>query len=153
MSAFALRKKLLGQNPSLTSPPVTEDAEPGSPKAVLSDASKVTASPEKKTRKARSTRSATREHNGPSAESISQTGVAPVELPNPSTSQADYLSRDSSPFSLEEAEDDGNTPITQPVSFSSFRPSKNNFRKKNNGVIQLKLVEGEVSALILFDQM
>ncbi|KAI0389077.1 hypothetical protein F5Y17DRAFT_469964 [Xylariaceae sp. FL0594] len=57
--------------------------------------------------------------------------------------QVDDISRGSSPFSLEEGEDEGDAHVTQPVNFSSFRPSKNNFRKKNNGVLQLKLVEGD----------
>jgi len=147
MSAFALRKKLLGQKPLLTSTPVAEGVGPESPNAASIDTSKIAASSEKKTRKARSTRSAIAERNGPSAESISQSSVVPVELPKPSISQADDLSRGSSPFSLEEAEDNGSTHITQPVNFSSFRPAKNSFRKKNNGEFQLKLVDGEVSSL------
>jgi hypothetical protein len=146
MSAFALRKKLLAQQTPVSSPPVDVAQAPGSPDGISPDVKKAVISPQKKTRKTRSTRPVSVERNDtPSRPSKLQPGGGSVELSGPSISQISDVSRGSSPFSLEEGREEYDTRApAQPIHLSSFRPSKSNFRKRSNGVSQLKLEDGEV---------
>ncbi|KAI1815129.1 hypothetical protein GGS20DRAFT_576395 [Poronia punctata] len=67
---------------------------------------------------------------------------------SPPVTRAAGGSRDSSPFSIEDVQDDDDdrpparTP-TQPVEYSYFWPAKRNFHRSNNGVLRLKLEDGE----------
>jgi hypothetical protein len=138
MSAFALRKKLLAQQSQVASPSVDE---------AISKETKIVTPSQKKARKAKTTRHGSVE--------MRETSPQPSEVPStqgsfgvvsgPSPSQAERVPRGLSPSSLDEEEQkykiDG---LAQPVSFSSFRPSKTSLRTRSNGVSQLKLEEGEV---------
>lgn len=148
MSAFALRKKLLGQNIPAASPSIHEPQVAETPDAILGDTEKAITSPQKKARKNKTTRHISVERSDtPIKQTRSQPSGGPAELPALSISQVDQVSRGSSPFSLEDEQEDAVTsaPVpAQPIHLSSFRPSKSNYRKKSNGVSQLKLQEGEV---------
>ncbi|KAI1145690.1 hypothetical protein F4825DRAFT_467135 [Nemania diffusa] len=142
MSAFALRKKLLAQQSQVKSPLTDEDNA-----TVVTSISKVTevvTPSQKKVRKTR-TRHISVEQNEasprsgevpPTESSVGATGSSP--------SQAEQVPGALSPSLLDEEERnyDLNCP-TQPINFSSFRPSKSNFRTRSSGVAQLKLDEGE----------
>ncbi|KAI3318918.1 hypothetical protein HD806DRAFT_297045 [Xylariaceae sp. AK1471] len=145
MSAFALRKKLLAQHTPVSSPPVDEAQVPESPDEISIDAKKVVTGPQKKARKTRTTRPISVERNDtPPEPSKLQHGGDSVELSGPHMSRVGEASRSSSPFSLEEGQEDHDTRApAQPINFSTFRPSKTNARKKSNGVSQLKLEDGE----------
>ncbi|KAI0968477.1 hypothetical protein F4678DRAFT_474593 [Xylaria arbuscula] len=143
MSAFALRKKLLAQTQALSpSADETNVADTGIP----TESREITASPQKKNRKTRSTRPASVERkeasSNESGEPLSTQDL--TELPGSCQSQVDELPTSPSAFSpVEEEEDYGANSSAQPVNYSSFRPSKSNFHKRVNGVCQLKLEEGE----------
>lgn len=152
MSAFALRKKLLAQQSQVASPSVDQAQAQPTARNISIDASAVVATRQKKVTKAtkitktRVTRPASvePEESSPRLSHVSPSQPS-VELPRPSVDQADRVSESLSPSSLDEEE--GNDYIhgpAQPVDFSSFRPSKTNFRKRGNGVCQLKLREGDV---------
>ncbi|KAI0487028.1 hypothetical protein F4859DRAFT_324569 [Xylaria cf. heliscus] len=153
MSAFALRKKLLAQQGQVASSPVDQPDAVGTD--ISTDTDKVVASPQKKARKTRTTRHTSIKHeeasNQPSNLPPSR-GQSSVELPVPCPTQAvqvDQANRSLSPFSLDEGEEDYHiSGPAQPVNLSSFRPSKGNFSKRNNGVAQLKLNEGERLVLL-----
>ncbi|KAI0814100.1 hypothetical protein GGR55DRAFT_495757 [Xylaria sp. FL0064] len=141
MSAFALRKKLLAQQPEVASPSANE-AETG----ISAELNEITATPGKKAGKTKTTRHASIERKEPSPKAGKslpiQRGLAQVSGPHESQIAETPMSL--SPFSLDEGQ--GNYDIrspTQPINLSSFRPSKDNFRKKATGVCQLKLDEGE----------
>ncbi|KAI1187522.1 hypothetical protein F5B17DRAFT_399402 [Nemania serpens] len=151
MSAFALRKKLLAQQSQVASPSVDQAQAQPTARNISIDASAVVATRQKKVTKAtkitktRVTRPASvePEESSPRLSHVSPSQPS-VELPRPSVDQADRVSESLSPSSLDEEE--GNDYIhgpAQPVDFSSFRPSKTNFRKRGNGVCQLKLREGD----------
>jgi hypothetical protein len=150
MSAFALRKKLLAQKSPAASPSVDQVKVPESLNGISTDAQKVLATPQKKarstTRMTRTTRRTLVEQNDiPLEPSALQPGQDSIELPAPFMSQVDQVPRSLSPSLLGgEQEDRDNYGPVQTVNFSSFRPSKTNFRKKKNGISQLKLEDGEV---------
>ncbi|KAI8947490.1 hypothetical protein F4801DRAFT_592529 [Xylaria longipes] len=145
MSAFALRKKLLAQQSQVASPQIDQPNAAGTDTST--DTDKVVTNPHKKVRKTRATRHTSAKSEGALDQSIDLPpgrGEGSVELSAPSPSQVDQVHGSLSPFSLEEGEEDYHVSCpVQPVNLSSFRPSKGNFRKRSDGVTQLKLDEGE----------
>ncbi|KAI0533094.1 hypothetical protein GGR58DRAFT_135503 [Xylaria digitata] len=143
MSAFALRKKLLAQQSQVT-PPSIDEAD-ATDTGISTDSSKVATSPQKKARKARTTRHTSTEHK----ETSHRLSEVPPEqfsseLPASFRSDVDQVSRSLSPLLPgEDGEQHDTISPAQAVNLSSFRPSKTNFRKKSNGLCQLKLGEGE----------
>ncbi|KAI0414241.1 hypothetical protein F5X98DRAFT_366004 [Xylaria grammica] len=145
MSAFALRKKLLAQQSQVTSPSVDEANDTGA--GLSAESNKVATSPQKKARKVSTThqsfiesKETSRRPSEPPPDQVS------TDLPVAPRSEVDQVPRSLSPFSAEEEEEEEKSDINssaQPVQLSSFRPSKTNFRKKRNGLRQLKLGEGE----------
>ncbi|TGJ81868.1 hypothetical protein E0Z10_g6899 [Xylaria hypoxylon] len=143
MSAFALRKKLLAQQSQVASPSVDEAnvIETG----ISTDSSKVATTPPKKARKARTTRHTSVERK----EAFHRPSELPsdpvsTELSETFQSEVDEAPGSLSPFSVDEENEEYNiNSPAQPINLSSFRLSKSNFRKKGNGLCQLKLGEGE----------
>ncbi|KAI1296002.1 hypothetical protein F5Y03DRAFT_298108 [Xylaria venustula] len=144
MSAFALRKKLLAQAQA-ASPSADEPNVAGT--GIPSESSEITASPLKKDRKTRTTRPASVEHKETSSKEANEPLSIRKDLTAlPSSLQSQVDESPTSPLSLssvEEKETYSANGLAQPINFSSFRPSKSNFRKRVNGVYQLKLEEGE----------
>ncbi|KAI0404717.1 hypothetical protein F4802DRAFT_615368 [Xylaria palmicola] len=146
MSAFALRKKLLAQTSQV--PSSVDQAEATAP-VIATDSPKVASSSQKKTRKSRATRPTSAErHENPDPLSGFSSDQGLTALPASGLSQADQASPSLSPLSLDgedgqDGEDDHISGPVQPVNLSSFRPSRSNYHKKGNGVLQLKLKEGE----------
>ncbi|KAI0098137.1 hypothetical protein GGR51DRAFT_565852 [Nemania sp. FL0031] len=147
MSAFALRKKLQAQQ-SQNAPPSIDQASL-TVTTILTDTKKSVSTPQKKGRKTKATQHASVEQK----ETPTQLNEAsPVQAsfvsPGPNLDRIHQSARSPSP-SLDEDEEDYITKApAQPVNFSSFRPSKSNFRPKSNGVSQLNLDEGE--RLVIF---
>ncbi|KAI0454682.1 hypothetical protein F5B21DRAFT_231046 [Xylaria acuta] len=145
MSAFALRKKLLTQQSHVAPPPIVQHNAAGAD--ISTNIDKVITSPYKKARKTRTTRHASvknEEGSDQSSDLPPGRGQGSVELPALCPGQVDPAYRSLSPFSLDEGEEDDHVRgPAQPVNFSTFRPSRGNFRKISNGVTQLKLDEGE----------
>ncbi|RWA06299.1 hypothetical protein EKO27_g8799 [Xylaria grammica] len=131
MSAFALRKKLLAQQSQVTSPSVDEANDAGADLSAGSN--RVATSPQKKTRKVRTTRQSSTESKEVSRRS-SESPVVQVstDLPAAPRSEFDQVPRSLSPLSAEEEEEEkcDTNSSAQPANLSSFRPSKTNFRKK-----------------------
>ncbi|KAI1124596.1 hypothetical protein F5Y10DRAFT_268928 [Nemania abortiva] len=149
MSAFALRKKLLAEQSHISSPSIEEPDVPVT--STPADTKGAATPPQKKARRAKATRHISVEQK----EVLPQSNEAlPTQgsfgPPEPSPYQADQIpSRSPSPSSLDEGKENYNiSGLAQPVHFSSFRPSKSNFRTRRNGVSQLKLNEGE--RLVIF---
>ncbi|KAI1821626.1 hypothetical protein F4861DRAFT_451194 [Xylaria intraflava] len=153
MSAFALRKKLLAQQSPLPSPSLGPADVSGTP-SDNSTSQGVSGSP-KKARTPRSSRRIlveSRETPNSYQSGESQPAEASTGLLDPLMSGTGDGPNNFSPFSLEEGQErhdtyDASGP-SQSVNFTSFRPSKGNFRKKKDNVLQLKLEEGE--RLVIF---
>lgn len=144
MSAFALRKKLLAEQSQNTA--AVDQASSRVATSPL-DASKTVISPKKKARKIKTVHNTPIECDETSLQqSASLPGESSTESPNANPSRADQAVDRLSPFSLtSDSEPDCNiNSQAQPVTLSSFRPSKSNFQRKKNGIVQLKLEEGEV---------
>ncbi|KAI0439129.1 hypothetical protein F4803DRAFT_564744 [Xylaria telfairii] len=145
MSAFALRKKLLAQQSQVASPSIRQPDAVGTD--FSTDTDNVVTSPRKKAKKTRATRHTSaknEEATDQSSDSPPAQGQSPAELPAPCPGQIDQAHRSLSPFSLDEGGgDDYHAGPAQPINLSNFRPLKDNFRKRSNGVAQLKLNEGE----------
>ncbi|KAI0517064.1 hypothetical protein F5B22DRAFT_636260 [Xylaria bambusicola] len=144
MSAFALRKKLLAQQSQAVSAPLSETTLAETAISVNPDERAL--SPQKKARKTRSAQHA-------SLQGTETAEVANEQSPNqdlnklPESRQSEDDEQPRSPSLISPNDDEGERPeiheTLQPVNLSSFRSSKSNFRKKGNGVCQLKLDEGE----------
>ncbi|KAI0195232.1 hypothetical protein EV127DRAFT_181850 [Xylaria flabelliformis] len=145
MSAFALRKKLLAQQSQVASPSIDQQNAAGTDAST--DTDKVVTSPRKRTRKTKTIRHTSvknEEVPGQLSDLPPDQSQSSVELPASYVSPIDQVDRSLSPFSLDETEDEYHASgPAQPINLSSFRPSKDNLRKRNNGLTQLKLNEGE----------
>ncbi|KAI1431910.1 hypothetical protein GGR50DRAFT_677206 [Xylaria sp. CBS 124048] len=143
MSAFALRKKLLAQQSQLASPSIDQANVSGTPS---DNADEGAPSPLKKARKTRALRPTSVELASSSQQSSElRPEHSSIGLLGHPMAQADETATISPPNALEEGQDNYyyvNRPV-QPVNFSTFRPSKANFRKRKDKVLQVKLVEGE----------
>ncbi|KAJ8128160.1 hypothetical protein O1611_g5478 [Lasiodiplodia mahajangana] len=146
MSAFALRKKLLAQQNQAALASI--DQTDVTVTSVSTDAKKPASTPQKKARKTKAARAEQKET--PSQSNEVSPAQSSIVSPGFVLDQADQVPRRSpSPSSIDGGEEDyaANGPA-QPVNFSSFRPSKSNFRVESNGVSHLKLDEGE--RLVIF---
>ncbi|KAI1361144.1 hypothetical protein F5Y08DRAFT_342961 [Xylaria arbuscula] len=144
VSAFALRKKLLAQKSSIALTPSSENSIAETGTSV--DTDQRASSPQKKARKTRSTRHASVTHSQTEDAQVTSEPLVNQDsnkLSEPRQSNVDELPRSPSPYSSPEDESHDVGGPVQTVVFSSFRPSKNNFRTKRNGACQLKLDEGE----------
>ncbi|KAK5625223.1 hypothetical protein RRF57_000939 [Xylaria bambusicola] len=144
LSAFALRKKLLAQQSQVVSAPLSENTIAEITTSVNRD--ERAPSPQKKARKTRSTQHASFECTETAQvvdESLPNEDLAKL-LESPQSEDDEQLRSPSliSPNEEEEEKPEING-FLQPVSLSSFYPSKSNVRKKGNGVCRLKLDEGE----------
>ncbi|KAI8627272.1 hypothetical protein F5Y19DRAFT_183749 [Xylariaceae sp. FL1651] len=146
MSAYALRKKLLAQQSPIPPPPVGESEESNVPIGVTKEAkSEIGSGPQKKPKKTLTTRHTSigrTEHHEDIREP--QTQAHPIDISGPSLSQIGEVSRSRSPsLPSDEDQDQEIHVLAKPVNFSSFRPSKSNFARRKNGVLELRLKDGE----------
>ncbi|KAF3067364.1 Polynucleotide 5'-hydroxyl-kinase GRC3 [Daldinia childiae] len=147
MSAFALRKRLLGQQITTTSPNVNAADEtilvPKVPSSLDTSGTSKTRSP-KKTRKTPNVQSLSSVDNEPSIDVkdtlsgnsspfkddtiILSSPNVPSRSPSPSIADDEILVRSAKALS---------------VHLSNFKPSKSNYQKRKDGRILLKLLDGE----------
>ncbi|OTA99145.1 hypothetical protein M426DRAFT_94378 [Hypoxylon sp. CI-4A] len=144
MSAFALRKKLLGQQTITSTPKIDPvDETPSSPKISSVVETRKARSP-KKAKKGPSVQLASNheyESNVNLKESILDEPLDEVVASKPT----DVLSRSPSPPTSDDEEEEVsvNLPKAPPAQLSNFRPSKNNCQRRKDGRTVLKLSEGD----------
>ncbi|KAI0160142.1 hypothetical protein GGR57DRAFT_408259 [Xylariaceae sp. FL1272] len=149
MSAFALRKKLLA--PKAAAPvPAGHEIEAGaaSSSATAEQETTLSSNNPKGTKKGRGSRNALvqptqsveTETESPPEAVVEDTTEISGALP----SETDTARRGWSPLSLsDEDERHGKQVSSQPITLSSFQPSKKNFRRTKTGISELKLEDGD----------